>query len=90
MIPLSGRLKYQEINGRSSYAAPWRLRFVEKAKSGNLEQDIAVNLRVVPNSTPLIAFARIRRFQLLRELFGEINIPLAIYDEVVNSAPLPP
>jgi len=32
-----------------------------------------------------IALARIRRFQLLRELFGEINIPLAVYDEVVNA-----
>jgi hypothetical protein len=44
-----------------------------------------VTLRVVSNSTPLIALARIRRFELLRELFGEINIPLAAYDEVVNA-----
>lgn len=44
-----------------------------------------MNLRVVSNSTPLIALARVRRFQLLRELFGEINIPLAVYDEVVNA-----
>jgi uncharacterized protein len=44
-----------------------------------------VNLRVVSNSTPLIALARISRFQLLQELFGEINIPQAVYDEVVSA-----
>ena len=42
-------------------------------------------LKVVSNSTPLIALAKISRFQLLKELFIEINIPKAVYDEVVTS-----
>ena len=44
-----------------------------------------MKLKVVSNSTPLIALARINRFDLLRKLFNEINIPLAVYDEVVNA-----
>lgn len=44
-----------------------------------------MKLKVVSNSTPLIALARINRFDLLRELFNEINIPLAVYDEVANA-----
>jgi hypothetical protein len=41
--------------------------------------------RIVSNSTPLIAFAKIKRFHLLRELFNQIHIPAAVYDEVVNA-----
>jgi predicted nucleic acid-binding protein len=41
------------------------------------------SLNVVSDSTPLIALARINRFFLLQELFGEINIPPAVYYEVV-------
>lgn len=37
---------------------------------------------VVSNSTPLIALARINRFELLQELFDILTIPEAVYDEV--------
>jgi len=39
---------------------------------------------VVSNSTPLMALARIHQFSLLREIFGIIHIPEAVYDEVVK------
>lgn len=38
---------------------------------------------VVSNTTPLIGLATIRRFDFLRQLFGEIYIPRAVYDEAV-------
>ena len=38
---------------------------------------------VVSNTTPLIGLASIERFQLLKQLFGEIRIPQAVYDETV-------
>jgi len=38
---------------------------------------------IVSNAGPLIALAKIERFELLRELFGKICIPQAVYDEVV-------
>ena len=44
-----------------------------------------MNLRVVSNATPLIALSRIRRFHLLRDLFSEVTIPSAVYEEVVNA-----
>ncbi len=40
---------------------------------------------IVSDSTPLVALARIGRFHLLRELFNKIDIPPAVYDEVVNA-----
>ncbi len=38
---------------------------------------------VVSNTTPLIGLASIERFDLLQQLFGEIHIPQAVYDEAV-------
>lgn len=40
---------------------------------------------VVSNTTPLIGLAVIRRFDLLRQIFGEIIIAQAVYDEAVVS-----
>ena len=38
---------------------------------------------VVCNSSPLIALAKIERFDLLKSLFGRIYIPEAVWEEVV-------
>lgn len=38
---------------------------------------------VVANTTPLIGLATIQRFDLLKQLFGEIHIAQAVYDEAV-------
>ena len=38
---------------------------------------------VVSNTTPLIGLAVIDQFHLLQALFGKINIPQAVYNEVV-------
>lgn len=38
--------------------------------------------KVVVNSTPLIALCKIDRIELLRELYGEITIPEAVFREV--------
>lgn len=40
-------------------------------------------MKIVSNSTPLIALSRINELQLLRALFGAIIIPTAVYNEVV-------
>ncbi len=39
---------------------------------------------IVSNTTPLIGLASIQRFDLLRQLFGEIHIAQAVYDEAVT------
>lgn len=39
---------------------------------------------VVSDSTPLIGLASIGRLPLLQEIFGEIYIPQAVYDETVT------
>ncbi|MDZ7260635.1 MAG: hypothetical protein ONB05_00745 [candidate division KSB1 bacterium] len=38
---------------------------------------------IVSNTTPLIGLASIQRFDLLQQLFGEIYIAQAVYDEAV-------
>jgi predicted nucleic acid-binding protein len=38
---------------------------------------------IVSNAGPLIALAKIERFELLRKLFSELCIPQAVYNEVV-------
>lgn len=38
---------------------------------------------VVSNTTPLIGLASIQRFDLLKQLFGELYIAQAVYDEAV-------
>ncbi|ADI02050.1 MAG TPA: DUF3368 domain-containing protein [Syntrophothermus lipocalidus] len=40
-------------------------------------------MKVVSNSTPLIALARIKQVELLHHLFGRIMIPQCVYNEVV-------
>jgi hypothetical protein len=39
---------------------------------------------VVSDTTPLIGLASIGRLKILRDLFGEIYIPQAVYDETVT------
>ncbi|MBQ9661958.1 MAG: DUF3368 domain-containing protein [Oscillospiraceae bacterium] len=38
--------------------------------------------KVIVNSTPLIALCKIDRLELLKELYGEITIPEAVFHEV--------
>ncbi len=40
-------------------------------------------MATVSNSTPLIALSKIGKIELLREYFGQIYIPKAVYEEVV-------
>jgi len=39
---------------------------------------------IVSDATPLIALARIGAFSLLEQLFTELRIPPAVYDDVVT------
>ncbi len=41
-------------------------------------------MKIVSNATPLIALAKIDKIDLLRELFEEIYIPDAVYEDVVT------
>jgi len=43
-----------------------------------------MSLRIVSNSTPIIALCKIKRFEILRELFGTIVIPEAVRNEVAD------
>ena len=38
---------------------------------------------IVSNSTPLIELSKIRRLELLRDVYGTLVIPKAVYTEVV-------
>jgi len=40
-------------------------------------------MEIVANASPLIGLARINKFYLLKELFGKVYIPAAVYQEVV-------
>ncbi|KLU63588.1 hypothetical protein CEB3_c00430 [Peptococcaceae bacterium CEB3] len=41
-------------------------------------------MKIVSNSTPLIALSRINEFELLHVIFGSIIVPSAVYKEVVS------
>ena len=40
---------------------------------------------VVSDTTPLISLLKIGRLNILKELFNEIQIPKAVYDELINN-----
>lgn len=42
---------------------------------------------IVADAGPIIAFARIRRLDLLRSVVGELVIPDAVYEELVQKGP---
>jgi predicted nucleic acid-binding protein len=44
---------------------------------------------VVSNTTPIISFLKIDRLELLENIFGQIIIPQAVYDELIADHSLP-
>ena len=40
--------------------------------------------KVIVNSTPIIGLADIDRLDLLRQVYGQIVIPQAVYDEIIS------
>lgn len=40
--------------------------------------------KVIVNSTPVIALANIGRLDLLRQMYGNITIPQAVFDEIIS------
>ena len=38
--------------------------------------------KVIVNSTPLIALCHVKQLVVLKQLYGEITIPKAVYDEI--------
>lgn len=40
--------------------------------------------RVIVNSTPIILLSNINQLELLKQIYGEITIPQAVYDEVTE------
>ncbi len=43
-------------------------------------------MKAIANATPLIALALIERLDLLRQMFDEVLVPAAVYDEVAGSS----
>lgn len=43
-------------------------------------------MKVISNTTPLINFAAINRFDILQAIFDQIVIPQAVYDETTSSS----
>ncbi len=41
---------------------------------------------IVSNTTPLIGLVSIQRFELLQQLFGQIHITEAVYNEVISAS----
>ena len=41
---------------------------------------------VVSDTTPLISLLKIKRVDLLKELFGEVLIPQAVFDELTSDS----
>jgi len=39
-------------------------------------------LKIVSNTTPIISLLKINKLELLQQLYSEINIPMAVYEEV--------
>lgn len=39
-------------------------------------------LKVVSNTTPVLSFLKIGRLEILRELYGEILVPQAVFEEI--------
>lgn len=44
---------------------------------------------VVSDTTPLISLMKIGRLDLVNHLFGEVQIPSAVYEELVSNARFP-
>ena len=44
-------------------------------------------MRVIANSSPLIALSRIDRLDIFQQLFGQLLIPHAVYQEIVLQCP---
>lgn len=40
---------------------------------------------VVSDTTPIISLSKIKRLDLLRQLFGEVRIPASVYDELTSN-----
>ena len=40
--------------------------------------------KVIVNSTPLIALCKVNQLDMLRQIYGEITIPKAVFEEVTQ------